>query len=467
MFSAGNLSGKHVTVMGLGQFGGGLGAVRYLCRQGAIVTVTDLKTADELAGSLAELADFDIERYCLGGHPQCAFRDADMVVVNPAVPPEHPCLDWCRSQGIALTSEIALFCQLNPARIIGVTGSNGKSTTATLIHSFLTAAGIRSHLGGNIGGSLLEHLDEIAPDDWVVLELSSFQLADLNRIYFSPQIAVVTNFTPNHLDWHHTLDDYRAAKQAIFRWQCPGGIAIVNEEDPESTEWPINGKSVRVQPHDTGGDGLFLTTDGDDVILRSNGIAQTLGLTLRDRFPGIHQRTNLLLAAAAATSAGADPASLASGLQTFQPLPHRLEFLGEFHGRRFYDDSKATTPEAAIAGITSFEAPVILLAGGSDKQLDLSCFAACIAERTKAVALMGETAKSLFEAIESYPAEKLPRRKIAVSFPDAFDWAIALSEPGDVILLSPGCASFGWFENFEDRGNHFAAAVKTWNESQA
>lgn len=467
MFTAGSLTGKAVTVMGLGRFGGGVGAVKFLCRQGARVTVTDSSTPEELAVSLAEIADCDIERFCLGGHPEIAFVEADLVVVNPAVCPDHPCLKWCRRKGVPLTTEIALFCQFNPARTIGVTGSNGKSTTATLIHTLLDAAGMRAFLGGNIGGSLLDSLDDIAADDWVILELSSFQLAYLDALFFSPQIAVVTNFSPNHLDWHGSLEEYRRAKQAILRWQCPHGIAVLNADDPASQNWPVNGRSLRIGIEESAADGVCRNCDGTGFVVRTGSAAIAVEYPFAQQFPGRHQQENALAAVAASLSAGVPVEALTAGLSRFRPLPHRLEFLGEFRGRRFYNDSKATTPEAAQAALRAFEQPVVLLAGGADKHVDLRGLAASITERVKAVVLMGETAPVLEAFIREQAIQQTPAIQIAESFPAAFDWAVSRSEPGDVVLLSPGCASFGWFRDFEDRGRKFAAAVERWGKSSA
>lgn len=448
--------------MGLGRFGGGVGAVRYLCRQGARVTVTDCKPAEELTESLEALAGFDIERYCLGGHPECAFRDAELVIVNPAVTPDHPCLAWCRDNGILLSSEIALFCQLNPARTIGVTGSNGKSTTATLIDGMLRAAGMRSFLGGNIGVSLLEKLDEIRPDDWVVLELSSFQLANLDCIYFSPEIAVVTNMSPNHLDWHGSLECYRRAKQTVLRWQCPHGVAVLNGDDPETRDWPVNGRSVLFGECVGEKCGATLCPSTGRVHLRIGQEDRFLDCDITARFPGIHQQRNLLAACAAACIAGVPAEAMVAGIENFRSLPHRMEFLGEHHGRKFFDDSKATTPESAMAALDSFDDPVVLLAGGADKMIDLAPLAEKIAARTKAVALMGETAERMAGQIASFAGENGPEVLQAQSFDHAFGWAMDQSAPGEVVLLSPGCASYGWFSNYEERGRRFAEAVRNW-----
>ena len=229
--------GQRVTVMGLGQFGGGAAAARWLAGQGARVTVTDLANETVLAPALASLADCPIAAYHLGGHQEADFREAGLVVVNPAVRPNNPWLEIVRQSGVPLTTEIDLFLQHCPATTIGVTGSNGKSTTAAMIATILQADGRRTWLGGNIGGSLLNVLDKIKPDNSVVLELSSFQLFYLRLETRVPHIGVITSFSPNHLDWHKDMDEYAAAKRVLFQRQRPADLAVINTHDRRLTAW--------------------------------------------------------------------------------------------------------------------------------------------------------------------------------------------------------------------------------------
>ena len=226
-------TGRRVTVLGLGSFGGGAAAVRFLNERGARVRVSDQRTDEQLAGTLIELDDLSDVEYALGGHEWSHFADADLVLVNPAVPPNHTKLEQIREAGIPQSSEMNLFWQLNCGRVIAVTGSNGKSTTTALIHSLIDQTGQRCWLGGNIGRSLLPDVDRIREDDWVVLELSSFQLHQLDAIRARPDIAVVTNFTPNHLDWHGSLEHYRQSKQAILRWQESDDWCVLNDLDAD------------------------------------------------------------------------------------------------------------------------------------------------------------------------------------------------------------------------------------------
>ena len=475
--------------MGLGSFGGGVGVVRFLTSRGAVIRVSDLRTEEQLASSIAELADVPNIDWRLGGQDWSHFEDADLVVVNPAVRPNHPLLIQLAEHGVPLTTEMNLFWQLNRGQVIAVTGSNGKSTTTALIHALLEAGGQRCWLGGNIGRSLLPVVDQIEADDWVVLELSSFQLERLTWLQARPDIAVVTNFSPNHLDWHGTLEAYAAAKQSILRWQTADNWAVINAQDSEVSSWP--GSSRRLQfgaaarPNLTrsslsplgresgrGASGTSSETsitdasawlDDDQIRIRVDEEAFSVSLT-GFRLRGNHNRENALAAMAAATLAGVDKASIERGLSDFEPLPHRLQLVGEWEGRAFYDDSIATTPEAAIAALDAFEEPIVLLAGGYDKQVDSSVFAAAISHRVKAAAFLGATGPRLAGQVNC--ADVLPHL-VASSFREAIRWAIEQSDPGDVVLLSPGCASYDWFQSFEDRGRQFAVITNELTESKS
>jgi UDP-N-acetylmuramoylalanine--D-glutamate ligase len=459
-----DLAGCKVTVMGLGRFGGGLGAVRFLTSRGARVTVTDLLGAEELADPLSQLAGFPVEAYHLGGHVDADFVDSEIVVVNPAVPPTSPFLARAREAGVMLTSEMSLFWQFNRSRTIGVTGSNGKSTTAAMTHAILQAAGLASRLGGNIGCSLLPDVEAIAADELSVLELSSFQLEDLDRLPASPNIAVVTNFSPNHLDWHGSLSEYRRAKQSILRWQTPDDVAILNLDDADVSSWPTFGRKLGFGSRAARCDGIF--ESGTEHVLRLDGSQQRFELRKWVSLPGRHNLFNAMGAACAAVAAGADLDAVRRGLAGYRSLPHRLEFVAEVCGRRFYNDSLATTPESAVVGLEAFSEPVVLLAGGYDKQIDLTPLAQSIASRTKAAALMGQTAELLACLLDEHAAEEgEPPVCECGNFQEAFEWAIEHSEPGDVVLLSPGCASYDWFCNYVERGRRFVELVEQYRRS--
>jgi len=461
------IAGKRVTVMGLGGFGGGAAAVRFLVERGAIVRVSDQRSEKQLEAALADLDDLTSIDWQLGEHHWSHFSDADFVVINPAVPPRHPIVRQLEAAGIPLTSEINLFWSLNCGRVIAVTGSNGKSTTTALIHSIIQASGQRCWLGGNIGRSLLPHVDEISIEDWVVLEVSSFQLHMLDRIKARPDIAVVTNFAPNHLDWHGTLDAYRFAKQAILRWQTSDDFCILNGDDADVAGWPHVAKTTFVYSSPPGellskhdARQAWLDGLGSAHILRRNQKPSILEFPIDDwcTLRGVHNLSNALFSLSAAQLAGATEVAIRMGLEQFEALPHRLQLVGEFDGRRFYNDSISTTPESTIAALDSFDEPVVILAGGYDKQVDLANLANRIAERAKAASLLGQTAPALKNGIttanDRIPVESCP------DFDQAFGWAVEQSSPGDVILLSPGCASYDWFQSFVHRGEQFCKLVK-------
>jgi UDP-N-acetylmuramoylalanine--D-glutamate ligase len=476
------LKGRRVTVMGLGSFGGGVGAVRFLSGAGARVTVTDLKSADALARSLEQVRDCPGVTLHLGEHHNRDFAECDLVVVSPGVPSESPYLQIARDAGVPLTTEMNLFWERNRGRTIGVTGSSGKSTTAALVHALLGAAqaarrettpggaagglGNACWLGGNIGISLLPEVDRIQPDDWVVLELSSFQLADLAVLRPNPHVAIVTNFSPNHLDRHGTLDDYRDAKQNLLRWQTPDRLAILNQSDPDVRQWRTAARRVWFGRDDEGAPGMFamgIDAFRGRALYRSGTREQVLPLGDWLQLPGRHNFQNALAAACAVLSLGGTAAEVASGLQGFRGLPHRLQFVVEAHGRRFVNDSKATTPVATLLALEAIRAPVVLLAGGYDKQVDLSELARGIVTRgVKAVALLGETAETLKGLIRAADSDGRVTLRTHVTFEGAFQWAVAQSAPADTVLLSPGCASYDWFPNYEVRGEEFSRLSRAW-----
>ena len=421
------LRGKRVTVMGLGRFGGGVGAARFLADRGARVTVTDRADAASLVDSLAQIKDLPLEALRLGGHDHRDFHDADLIVVNPAVPPGQPLLLEAKAAGIPLTTEVGLFWTRCRARVIGVTGSVGKSTTASLIETVLTASGRRAWLGGNIGGSLLSQLDEIGEEDWVVLELSSFQLEHVAALRLRPAVSVVTNFEPNHLDWHGSLDAYRNAKQMLLRWQRSDDVAVLNADDPDVATWATAARRCWFSH-------------------ACSPLAVSPAMTVP-----VHAM-NAAAATAALSAIGVEPGAIASGIAAFRGLPHRLETVGEFAGRLWVNDSKATTPAAAIAALQRFSRPIRLIAGGADKGVDLSAFADEILRRTSSAHLSGSTAPQLAGLLRSPGTIPV---SIHSTFEESAQSAWQASRPGDVILLSPACASWGQFQDYRERGECF------------
>lgn len=430
-------AGQRVTVMGLGRHGGGLGAVRYLASHGAEVTISDSAGMESLVDSLAALGDLPQVIVRLGKHDPGDFR-TDLVVVNPAVRADHPCLQIARAAGAVVTSEIELFLSACPAHVIGVTGSNGKSTTATMLADMLRAAGRRTWLGGNIGGSLLGDAANMTADDWVVLELSSFQLTHLSERAPLPEIAVVTNCSPNHLDWHGTWAEYVRAKQRLLavgsrdKSDVRRAIAVLNVRDAMVREW------AQATPRE-------VCWSWPIERFREVGA------------PGEHNRINAACAAAAAEVAGVDNVAIHRALRDFQALPHRVELVAEIAGRRFYDDSKSTTPAATIAALKALRGPVWLLAGGHFKGGDLDRLAAAIAARACGVALFGAAREEIARRV--YEHDSQCEVHCTEHLSDALAWCDRRSAPGDAILLSPACASFDQFRDYIERARVFRRSV--------
>lgn len=445
--------GRAVTVMGLGLFGGGVGAARYLARQGARVTVTDLKPADALAPSVEALRGLPMT-FHLGGHDPADFTGAEVLVVSPAVPKTSPYVLMAQKAGAEITAEMNLFVERCPAPIVGVTGSSGKSTTTALLGEMLALAG-PTRVGGNIGKSLLEELPDIRPDETVVLELSSFQLEDLGRIGASPRTAVVTNLSENHLDRHGTLAAYIDAKKNILRFQDAGGAAVLNADDAEVRSWgaEARGRVVLYSSCEVLAEGVF-AREGQ-VVFRLGEREERVDLTGRLRLRGRHNVSNVLAAAAAARLLGATAEQVAEAAAGFRPLPHRLQPIGMREGVQFVDDSKATTPQAAVVAMDAFVEPIVLIAGGYDKHSDPAPMVAAIRRRAKAVILIGATAAALQRAIG--PDGPVVER--AEGLEAAVGRAVALAETGDVVLLAPGYASWDMFDNYEQRGDVFRRAA--------
>ena len=446
--------GLAVTVMGLGLFGGGAGAASYFAKRGARVTVTDLKSAEALAPSLEALAGLPIT-FHLGGHAAADFEGADAVVVSPAVPKTSPYPPAAERAGALVTSEMSLLLAGCRAPEVGITGSSGKSTTTALAGEMLTRAR-PTRVGGNIGKSLLEEVGAIGPDETVVLELSSFQLEDLAPLAVSPHIAVVTCISENHLDRHGTMEAYVAAKKNILRFQGEDDTAVLNADDPLVRSWSGEtlGRAVFYAAGRALAQGAFF--DGTHLVLRLGGKEERADLAGRLRLRGRHNLGNVLAAAAAARLAGARMDAIVAGVEAFRPLPHRLEPIGTVGGVLLVNDSKATTPAAARAALEAFTEPIVLVAGGYDKHVDPAPLVEAIRRGAKAVVLMGATAEALAQAIgrDGPPLDR------AGDMDQAVRRAVGLASAGDVVLLSPGHASWDQFENYEHRGEAFRRAAE-------
>jgi UDP-N-acetylmuramoylalanine--D-glutamate ligase len=466
------IRGKRALLIGLGQHEGGTGVVRYLARAGADVTVTDRRDAAALDAAIRSLDGLAV-RYLLGGHEGVAVRDYDLVVRNPAVPSDAPLLRAARAAGIPVEMEMTLFLAACPAPVIGVTGTKGKTTTALWIGHVLRQWKPETVIAGNMGVSALDALPRITPQTPVVLELSSFQLEATGERGLSPHIAVFTNLSGDHLDRYPTLDAYGEAKWAIAAhqterdtlivpaWQFPGasddpGLAFITRR--------VASSRAAVMPFGAlppvGGypRGSWWIADADTFLWSDGNRSYPLGRGADLALPGAHNRINACAVAAAALAYGAPVDAVRAGLPTFRGAPHRYEDLGVIDGVRYINDTAATAPAAAVAALQTTPGPVVLLAGGSDKGLDFAALADAMLT-AKAIILFDGRVPTPLAAMLAARGFSGPVIGPVRSMDAAMGAAVEHADPGDTVLLSPGAASFGVFENEFDRGNQFRAAV--------
>jgi UDP-N-acetylmuramoylalanine--D-glutamate ligase len=425
---------KRVVVAGLGKFGGQIAAARWLVEQGATVLVTDRSPADKLASSVQQLQGLPIE-FRLGGHRVEDFTGADLIVTSPAIPPHNEYLSAARHAGVPITTEVRLFIERCPARIVGVTGTKGKSTTTALL-GLMLAAKYTTHVGGNIGKPLLPDLPRITRDHVVVLELSSFMLEYLRDLNWSPHVAVVTMLAMDHVDWHGSAEAYLDAKKQILKHQKPQDIAVLPEGMPHTPD-------------------LINLTPGRVILFNTHGRPFEL------RVPGWHNQFNCRAAWAAAQALGVSFDDAQAAVRDFPGLPHRLQLVHESGGVRWFNDSIATIPEAAIAALDSFPKRTVLqIVGGADKGLPFTTLAAALCERAKAALCIGKTGPQIKALIADSPTHGCAPVYECGDLKTAVAMARKIAVPGDVVLLSTGCASYDQFGNFEERGNQFAELAR-------
>ena len=465
------LAGKKITVMGLGRFGGGAGAARFFAQRGAKVVVTDLAERQTLSESIQNLADLEKITFHLGEHRPEDFTGADAVVVNPAVPPNSSFLALANRSAVPLTAEMNIFFRLCPAKIIGVTGTNGKSTTTAMIGSILSAAlkGGQGNfrqvfVGGNIGRSLLADVDQIAEGDLVVLELSSFQLEALKVEEMSPQVAVWTNFSANHLDRHKTIRAYRKAKENIYRFQGANDVLIYNADDSGSEFLPlekqIRSRRMSFSLYESSADAHV--ADGYLSVRYPDGNRVEKVLQLDDMpVRGEHNIANGLAAACVAAEFNLPPEVIGQGLKAFRSLPHRLELVETIAGVSYYDDSIATTPESSLVGLNSFDRPPIIILGGKDKGAKFDMLLNACIHKSYAVICLGQVRDILLEKLLKLRGAANEPYVLGVdSLEQAVRAAASLAKTGQAVLLSPACASYDMFTNFAHRGQRFAEIVR-------
>ena len=456
-----DLAHKKVTLIGLGARTH-VALARYLVRRGAQVTISDRKPAVQLQREIELLGDLPV-RLSLGANRVEDALGADIVFVTPGAPRDIPMVVAARERGIPIASEIELLFEVCPAPIVGLTGSSGKSTTTTLVGEILKAAGRRVWVGGNLGIPLIDRVEEMTPDDWVVLELSSFQLEAMER---SPHVAAILNITPNHLDRHPSMEHYAEAKRNIIRFQGPADWAVLGYANEITREYGRTCTARRlyfgVDPIE--GEGAF-TAEGA-VWLRLNGRTDAVVDLADIQLRGRHNMENVAAAVAVAAAAGVESPAMRRAVAAFRGIEHRLEPVREVEGVRFYNDSIATAPERTLAALRSFHEPVVLLAGGRDKHLPLDELARAIKERVHTLVLFGEAADLLQAAMDEvgWPPPAILR---CVGLAEAVPLAAAAARPGDVVLLSPAFTSYDQFRDFEERGRVFKALVEALPASLA
>lgn len=461
--------GKIVTIMGLGQFehGSGLAAAMFAARAGADLIITDLKTAGDLAHQIKRVKEFlkTIEytgkvEFVMGEHRDQDFTGVDMVIRNPGVPITSAYLEKARAAKVPVESEMTLFFRACPARIVGITGTRGKSTTTALIAHLLQAGEQKLWWGGNIGKrSPLDFVEEVKAGDVVVLELSSWMLESLHEHALSPQVAVLLNVQEDHLNRYDGMAAYAEAKSYIIRHQKPEDIAIINHGNTYTAKMGMltKAKLIWFERAEQVTEGYALK---EHLVLRKHADkTEEIADTSRCRLLGGHNQENILAAVACAVELGLSRADIEAGLATFQPLAGRLQFVAQVREITFINDTTATTPSATLAALESLQGrPLIFITGGADKGLDYTDLGAQLPLRTKAaVFLPGTATKRYQDALVDHAGWK---SFDAATMQDAVQKAFALAQPGDMIVLSPACASFGLFKNEFDRGAQFDAAVQ-------
>lgn len=446
-----NIQGKQVAVIGAGI--SNMPLIRLLCGAGVKVTVHDKKTVEELGEQYKALDAYGIQTILGAGYLDNLAED--IIFRTPGLHPHHPALEAARANGCEVTSEMELFFRVCPCKIIGITGSDGKTTTTSLVYEMLKHAGHTCYLGGNIGAPLLPEVGNMLADDIAVVELSSFQLMDMK---YSPSIAAITNLSPNHLDYHKDFNEYVIAKTNIYMHQKSGDRVVLNRDDAASMQLPANRNSqlslssMQIPV----GNGAFLRKG--KVCLAQGGIAYPLFRADEIRIPGMHNVANVLMAAAIVQGLVSDE-DILTVAQEFPGVPHRIELVCEKDGVKFYNDSIASSPTRTIAGLNAFSQKVILIAGGYDKHIPYDVLGLPICEHVKALILTGATAPKIRACVEQANCAEKPSILDAVDLADAVWRAAAMAQDGDIVMMSPASASFDSFKNFAERGDAFRAFV--------
>jgi len=442
------LRGKRVLVVGLARTG--VATALFCAARGAHVTATDARPENEIGDVLAPLRSAGVKLE-LGGHRENTFLAQDLIVPSPGVPADAPLLQAARAKGVTIWSEVELADRFLSGRLIGITGSNGKTTTTSLIEHILRNAGLPTVLAGNIGTPLIARVEQTSNDTITVVELSSFQL-ELIEV-FRPNISVFLNLTADHLDRHHTMEAYGRAKARIFENQTESDSAVLNADDPATTPLaPAKPQVYWFSRKQRVAQGAFVREN--EIFFRHDGEEEVV-LNLRDiPLAGAHNVENVLAAVAATRLAGAESAAIARGVRSFAGVEHRLEFVAEIAGVRYYNDSKATNVDATLKALEAFPGRILIILGGKDKGSDYTLLQKPLRERAILALLIGAAAEKIEKQITGSVAIER-----AGTIERAVEIASHAARPGDVVLLAPACASFDQFQNFEHRGRVFKDLV--------
>ena len=449
-----DVSGKKVLVIGAAR--SGIASARFLVQRGATVALNDRKPLAEWSQAALALKTEGVGQIA-GDPPSWLLDQTDLVIVSPGVPTKAIPIRYADRRGAEVIGEIELASRFLRGRVVAITGTNGKTTTTTLIGEMLKDAGLNVQVGGNIGTPLISMVDASRDDGWTVVEVSSFQLETI--VNFHPAVATVLNVTPNHMDRYDSLRDYAAAKHNVFRNQAPGDVAILNADDEIVSSWTggLRGHVVQFSVKRELEEGLFLR--GHDLISHTKDGERVLVTRDEMHLRGTHNVENVLAALAAGLACGAAPDSLRETVRRFRPVEHRLEEVAEINGVRFFNDSKATSVDATMKALEAFagdKGKVVLILGGRGKQAPYSPLRPLVSERVRKMILIGEDAP----AIERDLGSAAPFEH-ASDMHDAVRRGFAAAKPGDVMLLAPACASFDMFESFEHRGRLFKEEVQS------
>ncbi len=449
-----NVAGKKVLVVGAAR--SGIACARFLTARGAIVALNDAQPIEKWSAEALALKSEGVG--CFAGElPGWLLDQLDLVVISPGVPAKAIPLRYAERAGAEVIGEVELASRYLKGRIVAITGSNGKTTTTSLIAELLKDGGLPTLVGGNIGMPLISLVESSRDDGWIVVEVSSFQLETIKE--FHPTVAIVLNVTPNHMDRYETFTDYAAAKHRIFMNQAPGDIAILNADDEVVSRWSkglrahVTCFSVKQELEE----GLFLR--GREIVSRTRNGERVLLMSNEMKLRGLHNVENVLAAVAAGLACGAAPDSMRETIRKFNPVEHRLEFVREVDGVKFYNDSKATSVDATVKALEAFAdeaGKVVLIMGGRGKKAPYAPLAALVREWVRKLILVGEDAETIAQELGDFaPSER------AADMNEAVARAFQAAQAGDTVLLAPACASFDMFASYEERGKVFKKEVQS------